>query len=88
MAAVLDEQTATKVIRQVTVIIYSYNLPVCLLSPFYCFDLLDSHLVYLSVMGLGSRLCKQVEFYFSDSNLPRDNFLKKCIEESEDESIL
>ncbi|GLJ30355.1 hypothetical protein SUGI_0600620 [Cryptomeria japonica] len=44
MAAVLDEQTANKVIRQ-------------------------------------------VEFYFSDSNLPRDKFLKKCIEESEDERV-
>ncbi|KAH9300985.1 hypothetical protein KI387_012568, partial [Taxus chinensis] len=28
-----------------------------------------------------------VEFYFSDSNLPRDKFLKKCIEESEDERV-
>ncbi|XP_030464781.1 la protein 1 [Syzygium oleosum] len=27
---------------------------------------------------------RQVEFYFSDSNLPRDNFLKKSIGESED----
>lgn len=27
---------------------------------------------------------RQVEFYFSDSNLPRDNFLKKSINESED----
>lgn len=27
---------------------------------------------------------RQVEFYFSDSNLPRDNFLKKTISESED----
>ncbi|XP_077219651.1 la protein 1 [Tasmannia lanceolata] len=27
---------------------------------------------------------RQVEFYFSDSNLPRDNFLKKSIDESED----
>ncbi|KAJ0964777.1 hypothetical protein J5N97_025915 [Dioscorea zingiberensis] len=27
---------------------------------------------------------RQVEFYFSDSNLPRDNFLKKTMQESED----
>uniref|UniRef100_A0A0E0DFQ7 HTH La-type RNA-binding domain-containing protein n=1 Tax=Oryza meridionalis TaxID=40149 RepID=A0A0E0DFQ7_9ORYZ len=27
---------------------------------------------------------RQVEFYFSDSNLPRDNFLRKTVEESED----
>ncbi|KAJ6847952.1 la protein 1-like [Iris pallida] len=27
---------------------------------------------------------RQVEFYFSDSNLPRDNFLKKSVQESED----
>ncbi|XXG47998.1 hypothetical protein AAC387_Pa02g2552 [Persea americana] len=27
---------------------------------------------------------RQVEFYFSDSNLPRDKFLKKSIEESDD----
>ncbi|XP_039142545.1 la protein 1-like [Dioscorea cayenensis subsp. rotundata] len=27
---------------------------------------------------------RQVEFYFSDSNLPRDNFLKKAVQESED----
>jgi hypothetical protein len=26
----------------------------------------------------------QVEFYFSDSNLPRDGFLRKTVEESED----
>jgi lupus La protein len=25
-----------------------------------------------------------VEFYFSDSNLPRDGFLRKTVEESED----
>ncbi|XP_028781215.1 la protein 1 [Neltuma alba] len=30
------------------------------------------------------KVIRQVEFYFSDSNLPRDNFLKKCIGESED----
>ncbi|XP_020110377.1 la protein 1-like [Ananas comosus] len=30
---------------------------------------------------------RQVEFYFSDSNLPRDNFLKKTVEESEDELV-
>ncbi|CAL9210542.1 la protein 1 [Musa acuminata AAA Group] len=27
---------------------------------------------------------RQVEFYFSDSNLPRDNFLKKTVQDSED----
>ncbi|KAJ3679521.1 hypothetical protein LUZ60_017532 [Juncus effusus] len=27
---------------------------------------------------------RQVEFYFSDSNLPRDNFLRKTVEESQD----
>lgn len=27
---------------------------------------------------------RQVEFYFSDSNLPRDGFLRKTVEESED----
>ncbi|KAK7377348.1 hypothetical protein VNO80_02771 [Phaseolus coccineus] len=30
------------------------------------------------------KVVRQVEFYFSDSNLPRDNFLKKTISESED----
>ncbi|KAK9273502.1 hypothetical protein L1049_018312 [Liquidambar formosana] len=30
------------------------------------------------------KVIRQVEFYFSDSNLPRDNFLKKSISESED----
>ncbi|KAL2318216.1 hypothetical protein Fmac_032092 [Flemingia macrophylla] len=30
------------------------------------------------------RVVRQVEFYFSDSNLPRDNFLKKTVSESED----
>jgi lupus La protein len=27
---------------------------------------------------------RQVEFYFSDSNLPRDGFLRRTVEESED----
>ncbi|XP_048331387.2 la protein 1 isoform X1 [Ziziphus jujuba] len=31
-----------------------------------------------------SKVLRQVEFYFGDSNLPRDNFLKKSISESED----
>ncbi|KAI4316145.1 hypothetical protein L6164_024152 [Bauhinia variegata] len=30
------------------------------------------------------KVLRQVEFYFSDSNLPRDNFLKKTISESDD----
>ncbi|XP_010271823.1 PREDICTED: la protein 1 [Nelumbo nucifera] len=30
------------------------------------------------------KVLRQVEFYFSDSNLPRDNFLKKSVSESED----
>ncbi|KAJ4950013.1 hypothetical protein NE237_026845 [Protea cynaroides] len=30
------------------------------------------------------KVLRQVEFYFGDSNLPRDNFLKKLISESED----
>nr|KYP59235.1 La protein isogeny [Cajanus cajan] len=30
------------------------------------------------------KVVRQVEFYFSDSNLPRDNFLKKTVTESED----
>ncbi|XP_021739211.1 la protein 1-like [Chenopodium quinoa] len=30
------------------------------------------------------KVIRQVEFYFSDSNLPRDNFLRKTLEESED----
>ncbi|KAM3687761.1 hypothetical protein ACB098_10G101500 [Castanea mollissima] len=30
------------------------------------------------------KVLRQVEFYFSDSNLPRDNFLKKTISENED----
>ncbi|XP_076941577.1 la protein 1-like [Bidens hawaiensis] len=30
------------------------------------------------------KIVRQVEFYFSDSNLPRDNFLKNTIAESED----
>ncbi|OVA20341.1 RNA recognition motif domain [Macleaya cordata] len=31
-----------------------------------------------------NKVLRQVEFYFSDSNLPRDGFLKKSINESED----
>lgn len=34
-----------------------------------------------------SKVLRQVEFYFSDSNLPRDKFLKKTIQESEDEMV-
>ncbi|KAL0323845.1 UNVERIFIED_CONTAM: La protein 1 [Sesamum calycinum] len=34
------------------------------------------------------KVIRQVEFYFSDSNLPRDAFLKKTISESDDGSIL
>ncbi|KAK7293868.1 hypothetical protein RJT34_16745 [Clitoria ternatea] len=30
------------------------------------------------------KVIRQVEFYFSDSNLPRDNFLKKTVAESQD----
>ncbi|KAJ8446487.1 hypothetical protein Cgig2_028454 [Carnegiea gigantea] len=30
------------------------------------------------------KVIRQIEFYFSDSNLPRDNFLRKTISESED----
>ncbi|KAK1312835.1 hypothetical protein QJS10_CPA07g00758 [Acorus calamus] len=30
------------------------------------------------------KVLRQVEFYFSDSNLPRDNFLKKTVSESDD----
>ncbi|RZB57589.1 La protein 1 isoform B [Glycine soja] len=30
------------------------------------------------------KVVRQVEFYFSDSNLPRDNFLRKTVTESED----
>uniref|UniRef100_A0A7N0T5L9 HTH La-type RNA-binding domain-containing protein n=1 Tax=Kalanchoe fedtschenkoi TaxID=63787 RepID=A0A7N0T5L9_KALFE len=30
------------------------------------------------------KVIRQVEFYFSDSNLPRDNFLKNTLAESED----
>lgn len=33
------------------------------------------------------KVLRQVEFYFSDSNLPRDDFLKKSISESEDGMI-
>ncbi|XP_050364471.1 la protein 1 [Argentina anserina] len=33
------------------------------------------------------KVLRQVEFYFSDSNLPRDDFLKKTISESEDGMI-
>ncbi|KAI4337472.1 hypothetical protein L6164_015886 [Bauhinia variegata] len=33
------------------------------------------------------KVIRQIEFYFSDSNLPRDNFLKKCITESDDGMI-
>jgi La domain len=29
-----------------------------------------------------------VEFYFSDSNLPRDRFLREAVEESQDGCIL
>lgn len=31
-----------------------------------------------------AQVLRQVEFYFSDSNLPGDKFLRKCLEESED----
>lgn len=34
-----------------------------------------------------SKVLRQVEFYFSDSNLPRDKFLKKSIQESQDEMV-
>uniref|UniRef100_A0A0D6QXY1 HTH La-type RNA-binding domain-containing protein n=1 Tax=Araucaria cunninghamii TaxID=56994 RepID=A0A0D6QXY1_ARACU len=34
-----------------------------------------------------SKVVRQVEFYFSDSNLPRDKFLKRCVQESEDERV-
>lgn len=34
-----------------------------------------------------SKVLRQVEFYFSDSNLPRDKFLKKTIQESDDELV-
>ncbi|KAL9253486.1 La protein 1-like protein [Drosera capensis] len=33
---------------------------------------------------ISKKVIRQVEFYFSDSNLPRDNFLRKTIGESED----
>ncbi|KAI4377636.1 hypothetical protein MLD38_015232 [Melastoma candidum] len=33
------------------------------------------------------KVLRQVEFYFSDSNLPRDNFLRKTIEESDDSFV-
>eukprot|EP00252_Welwitschia_mirabilis_P024980 TRINITY_DN7642_c0_g1_i1.p1 TRINITY_DN7642_c0_g1~~TRINITY_DN7642_c0_g1_i1.p1 ORF type:complete len:419 (-),score=118.31 TRINITY_DN7642_c0_g1_i1:233-1489(-) len=33
------------------------------------------------------KVLKQVEFYFGESNLPRDRFLKSCISESEDEMV-
>lgn len=33
-------------------------------------------------------LILQVEFYFSDSNLPRDGFLRRAVEESQDGRIL
>ncbi|RDX83780.1 La protein 1, partial [Mucuna pruriens] len=35
-----------------------------------------------------TKVIRQVEFYFSDSNLPRDHFLKKAVSESDDGSIL
>eukprot|EP01018_Ginkgo_biloba_P002009 Gb_00794 [translate_table: standard] len=34
-----------------------------------------------------NKVIRQVEFYFSDSNLPRDKFLKRCIQESEDDLV-
>ncbi|CAH9074214.1 unnamed protein product [Cuscuta europaea] len=33
------------------------------------------------------KVIRQVEFYFSDSNLPRDSFLKKTVDESEDRLV-
>eukprot|EP00262_Sarcandra_glabra_P013549 TRINITY_DN377_c0_g1_i4.p1 TRINITY_DN377_c0_g1~~TRINITY_DN377_c0_g1_i4.p1 ORF type:complete len:367 (+),score=100.56 TRINITY_DN377_c0_g1_i4:139-1239(+) len=36
---------------------------------------------------VAKNILRQVEFYFSDSNLPRDSFLKKSIDESDDGMI-
>eukprot|EP01018_Ginkgo_biloba_P033249 Gb_04532 [translate_table: standard] len=33
---------------------------------------------------VASKVLRQVEFYFSDSNLPRDDFLRRCVEENEE----
>jgi len=57
------------------------------LQQWFCFSLFYIH--WRSLFNFCLRFFpKQVEFYFSDSNLPRDNFLKKTVSESEDGSIL
>lgn len=77
--ASLDEETAKKVVRQVR-------------SRRFCVWLFSNTRSLMLCRLFNSRfrfvLKKQVEFYFSDSNLPRDNFLRKTVTESEDGSIL
>ncbi|KAG4931020.1 hypothetical protein JHK87_047777 [Glycine soja] len=73
--ASLDEETAKKVVRQVR-------------SRRFCVWLFSNTRSLMLCRLFNSRfrfvLKKQVEFYFSDSNLPRDNFLRKTVTESED----
>ena len=69
----LDEETTKEVLRQVTLHINSLNF----------IETLRTFLLYLFIY-----LFIQVEYYFSDSNIPRDNFLRNIIESSEDGSIL
>jgi len=78
----LDEGTSKKVIRRVYTLflsltphLSSISIPqVSICSLAINFLTLFSHFVVL-----------QVEFYFNDSNLPSDNFLRETISESEDE---
>jgi lupus La protein len=70
-AVSLDETKAKNVLRQVR----------CSHDPSQPCNLRDRGCLSIP---LSSFRVPQVEFYFSDSNLPRDGFLRKTVEESED----
>lgn len=68
-----DEETTKKVIRQVYLALY-FNFYFSVIFDDSIFD------CYFFIF--------QVEFYFSDSNLLTDGFMRKSITESQDGSIL
>ena len=55
----------------------SHSLRFVPFRPPICSDFCDPNRIFFP-------LSSQVEFYFSDSNLPRDGFLRRTVEESED----
>lgn len=69
-AAPLDEGKAKKVLRQVC----DPRLVAPDAQLFFAILLKSTYLIRLP----------QVEFYFSDSNLPRDKFLRETVEQSDD----